>query len=79
MYELSSKISLDKINPRYPFHPQTRVRIDQESRLSLRPEDLKQFSTQIGKEHGKIEITHSGFLLEFAGLLEFAAMEPASV
>lgn len=51
MYELASKVTMDKINPAYPFHPQTRVRIDQEARLCLRPEDLKQFVAQIGRKY----------------------------
>lgn len=47
LYELSSKVTLDKINALYPFHPKAKFTIDQESRLLLRQDQLADFAKDL--------------------------------
>jgi len=42
-------VTLDKIHPHYLFHAKSRIKIDQESRLFLRPEQLEEFVKGLGK------------------------------
>ncbi len=48
MYLLSSKISLDKVNILYPFHPNARIDLTDVTRLKLDSEALKQFQGTLG-------------------------------
>lgn len=50
MYDLSRPITLDKVQPMYAFHPQSRVRIaDDETRLKMTPDQVRQFvATGVG-------------------------------
>jgi hypothetical protein len=51
MYDLSRPITLDKVQPMYAFHPQSRVRIaDDETRLKMTPDQVRQFvASGVGK------------------------------
>lgn len=48
MYELSAKAELDKIHPLYPFHPESRVDISQETKLKLSAEQYETFVKSLG-------------------------------
>uniref|UniRef100_A0A914WVH2 Ubiquitin conjugation factor E4 core domain-containing protein n=1 Tax=Plectus sambesii TaxID=2011161 RepID=A0A914WVH2_9BILA len=43
MYELSAKVGLDKVHPLYPFHPECRVNVAQETKLKLSSEQYDAF------------------------------------
>ena len=54
LYELSSKITLDKVNNSYPFHPNTRVDIVEKTRLRM---DIGQ-ATEFAKSFGLFLFDH---------------------
>ena len=49
LYELSRPIDLDKVEFAYPFHPESRIKLTDESRLKMSQEEVETFVKTLGK------------------------------
>jgi ubiquitin conjugation factor E4 B len=63
LYKMAEKVTLDKVNPLYIFHPDTRVIIKDESRLKLRTEELEQFEKDVDTSALQIRFPMECFFL----------------
>jgi hypothetical protein len=48
LFELSAKVTLDKVHPHYLFHPKSRVNVAQQTRLKLTLDDTTKFAETLG-------------------------------
>lgn len=49
MLHLSEKIMLDKVQDNYIFHPNNRINLEDEARLSFTPDVVKSINAEVGK------------------------------
>ncbi|KAK0418121.1 hypothetical protein QR680_013382 [Steinernema hermaphroditum] len=64
LYQLSEKIALDKVNPKYIFHPQCRIEMNDETRLKCSQDDVQAYAAALTPEQlGDVRFTTECFYL----------------
>lgn len=55
MLHLSSKVQLDKISAKYVFHPDSRLKIADETRLKFDSKEVATFASEMCKRHARAQ------------------------